>query len=73
MMKNKGALYSKIFRKAGLAWGKGDLQKAMQILREGMALAQAQGDTNVVHVFQQDLQRYQHLAADGATQRTPEE
>jgi hypothetical protein len=64
-MKNKGAQYSKIFRKAGLAWGKGDLQKAMQIVAEGMALAHSQGDTDVAQVLQQDLDRYQRLASQG--------
>jgi hypothetical protein len=67
-MKNKGAQYSKIFRKAGLAWGKGELQKAMQIVAEGMALAQSQGDTHVVQILQQDLDRYQRLATDLATE-----
>ena len=66
-MKNKGAQYSKIFRKAGLAWGKGELQKAMQIVAEGMALAQSQGDTHVAQVLQQDLDRYQRLATGVAT------
>ena len=63
-MKNKGAQYSKIFRKAGLAWGKGDLQKAMQIVAEGMALAHSQGDTAMAQVLQQDLDRYQRLASE---------
>ena len=72
-MINKGMQYSKIFRKAGLAWGKGDLQKAMQILAKGIALAQAHGDTHVVQVLQQDLERYQHLAAGRAPEGASEE
>ena len=63
-MKNKGAHYSKIFRKDALAWGKGDLQKAMQIVAEGMALAHSQGDTDMAQVLQQDLERYQRLASE---------
>ena len=66
-MKNKGAHYSKIFRKAGLAWGKGDLQKAMQIVAEGVALAHSQGDMDVAQVLQQDLHRYQRLASEVET------
>ena len=31
-MPRQGATYSKIFRKAGIAWGKGDLSKAIAIL-----------------------------------------
>jgi hypothetical protein len=70
---NKGMQYSKIFRKAGLAWGQGDLQKAMQILAEGIALAQAHGDSQVAQVLRQDLERYQHLAAGSVTEDVPEE
>jgi hypothetical protein len=66
-MQNKGAQYSKIFRRAGLAWGKGELQKAIQIVAAGLALAQSQGDTQVAQVLQQDLDRYQRLAPSVAT------
>jgi hypothetical protein len=62
-MQNKGAQYSKIFRKAGLAWGKGDLHKAMQIVAEGLAFAHSQGDTDMVQILRQDLERYQRLAS----------
>jgi hypothetical protein len=72
-MQNKGAQYSKIFRKAGRAWGKGDLQHAIQILVEGIALAQSQGDTHVVQVLQQDLDRYQRLTTGSATESAGEE
>jgi hypothetical protein len=72
-MKNTGAQYSKIFRKAGLAWGKGELQKAMQIVAEGVVLAQSQGDTHVAQVLQQDLDRYQRLATDLATEGARQE
>jgi hypothetical protein len=63
-MQSKGAQYSKIFRKAGLAWGKGDLQQAMQIVAEGLVLAHSQGDTDVAQVLLQDLHRYQRLASE---------
>jgi hypothetical protein len=62
-MKSKGAEYSTMFRKAGIAWGKGDLPKAMAILQDGIALAMARGDTDVVAVLQRELERYQRLAA----------
>jgi hypothetical protein len=62
-MKSKGAQYSKIFRKAGIAWGKGDVQKAIAILGAGLSLAAERGDTDVVQVLQRDLERYQRLAA----------
>jgi hypothetical protein len=68
-MQNKGAQYSKIFRKAGLAWGKGDLQKAMQIVAEGIVLAHSQGDTAMAQVLQQDLDRYQRLASEAEAEQ----
>lgn len=61
-MMSKGATYSKIFRKAGLAWGKGDLNKAMALLQEGLDLATERGDTDAACMLQADLERYQGLA-----------
>jgi len=63
-MASKGKQYSTIVRRAGLAWGKGDLQKAIVALQEGIAFATANGDSEVVRVFQRDLERYQRAAAD---------
>ena len=63
-MASKGKQYSTIVRRAGLAWGKGDLQKAIAALQEGIALATANGDSEVIRVFQRDLERYQRAAAD---------
>lgn len=62
-MTAKGKQYSMFIRRAGLAWGKGDLAKAIAALEDGIALATANGDTEVVRVFQQDLARYQRAAA----------
>ncbi|MGE3538110.1 MAG: hypothetical protein AB7N91_11835 [Candidatus Tectimicrobiota bacterium] len=52
-------------RRAGLAWGKGDLPAAIAAIQEGIALATDQGDTAMAHVLQQDLLRYQR-ALEGA-------
>jgi hypothetical protein len=60
---SKGKQYSTIVRRAGLAWGKGDLQKAVAALQEGITLATAHGDSEVIRVFQRDLERYQRAAA----------
>jgi hypothetical protein len=67
-MKSKGAQYSTFFRKAGMAWGKGDVHKAIAILTEGVALATARGDAQVAQVLRQDLKRYQRLAASTETE-----
>lgn len=62
-MTSKGKQYSTIVRRAGLAWGKGDLQKAIAVVQEGITLATANGDSEVIQVFQRDLERYQRAAA----------
>jgi hypothetical protein len=62
-MTSKGKQYSTIVRRAGLAWGKGDLQKAIAALQEGIALATEHGDGEVVRVLQQDLERYRRATA----------
>ena len=62
-MTNRGKQYSTIVRRAGLAWGKGDLQKAIATLQEGIALATAHGDSEIVQVLQRDLERYQRAVA----------
>ena len=61
-MTRKGKQYSTIVRRAGLAWGKGDFQKAIAALQEGIALATANGDNEVIRVLQQDLERYERAA-----------
>lgn len=60
-MKPKRAQYSKVFRKAGIAWGKGNVDKAIAILAAGLELAQEQGDMDVAQILQQDMARYQRL------------
>ena len=63
MTTSKGKQYSTIVRRAGLAWGKGDFQKAIAALREGIALATVHGDSEAVQIFQRDLECYQRAAA----------
>jgi len=46
-MTSEGKRYRTIVRRAGFAWGKGDLQKAITALQEGLALATANGDSEV--------------------------
>ena len=65
-MTNKGKQYSTIVRRAGLAWGKGDIHKAIAALEAGIVLATQNGDAEVVQVFQHDLERYQRAAAGEA-------
>ena len=62
-MTSKGKQYSTIIRRAGLAWGKGDIQQAIAALQAGIAVATQNGDAAVVQVFQHDLELYQRAAA----------
>ena len=62
-MTSKGKQYSTIVRRAGLAWGKGDIQKAIAALEAGIAVATQNGDAEVVQILQHDLERYQRTAA----------
>ena len=61
-MTNKGAQYSKVFRKAGIAWGKGNLDIAIAILQAGIALATEQGNTRMARLMLEDVERYQRIA-----------
>jgi len=65
-MMSQGKQYSTIVRRAGLAWGKGAIQKAIAALQEGIAGAMQHGDAGVVRVLQHDLERYQRAAAGEA-------
>jgi hypothetical protein len=58
----KGKQYATIVRRAGLAWGKGNLPQAIAALEEGITLATQNGDADMVRVFRQDMIRYQHAA-----------
>lgn len=61
-MTSKGAQYSKVFRKAGIAWGKGNLDAAIAILQVGIVLATEQGDTAMARLMRNDVERYQRIA-----------
>ncbi len=66
-MTSKGAQYSKVFRKAGIAWGKGNLDTAIAILQTGIALATEQGDVDMARLMQDDVERYQRIAQEGTS------
>jgi hypothetical protein len=65
-MTSKGKQYSTIVRRAGLAWGRGDIHQAIAALQSGIVLATQNGDVAVVQVLQRDLERYQRAAAGEA-------
>ena len=64
-MSSKGAEYSKFFRRAGIALGKGNVDKAIELLQDGYTLATERGDQAAAQRFQADIQTYQRMAAGG--------
>jgi hypothetical protein len=48
-----------------MAWGKGEVQKAIAIVQDGLALATKRGDAEAARLLQIDLERYRLVAAGG--------
>jgi hypothetical protein len=53
----KGARYSRIFRKAGVLLGKGRIARAVAVLEEGVALAEKWGDAGMARRFAAEVAR----------------
>lgn len=53
----KGQRYSKIFRKAGNLLSKGNLARAVDVLKEGEALATEMGDLGMARQFAAEIER----------------
>jgi hypothetical protein len=64
-MKSQGAQYRMMFCQAGMAWGKGDVHKAIAIVEDGLTLATGRGDSEAARLLQVDLERYRLVAASG--------
>jgi hypothetical protein len=47
----KGAHYARLFRKAGIFLGKGNIARAVAVLEEGRAFAEQQGDRAMARRF----------------------
>jgi hypothetical protein len=62
----KGQRYSKVFRKAGNLLSKGKIARAIEVLKEGEALATQMGDLGMARQFAAEAERAQKDApADG--------
>jgi hypothetical protein len=55
----KGERYARIFRKAGTLLGKGNIARAVEVFKEGVELANAQGDAKMAERFQGEVDRAQ--------------
>jgi hypothetical protein len=55
----KGERYARIFRKAGTFLGKGNIARAVEVFKEGVEFARAQGDERMAARFQAEIERAQ--------------
>ncbi len=53
----KGERYARTFRKAGVFLGKGNIARAVEILKEGEALANSLGDARMAKLFADEIAR----------------
>jgi hypothetical protein len=53
----KGELYARLFRKAGTFIGKGNIARAVEVLKEGRELAQSEGDAAMARRFDSEITR----------------
>jgi hypothetical protein len=55
----KGQRYAKVFRKAGNFLAKGKIARAIEVLKEGEALAKQMGDLGMARQFAAEAERAQ--------------
>jgi hypothetical protein len=53
----KGERYARMFRKAGVFLGKSNIARAVEILKEGEALARTLGDARMAKLFADEIAR----------------
>jgi hypothetical protein len=52
-----GLRYARIFRKAGVLLGKGNIARAIKVLEEGRVLAERRGDRGMARRFAAEVER----------------
>jgi hypothetical protein len=55
----KGERYARVFRKAGTFLGKGNIARAVEVFKEGVEVATAEGDARMAERFQAEINRAQ--------------
>lgn len=60
----KGQRYARIFRKAGTFLGKGNIARAIEVLKEGIEIARSLGDESMARRFEEDLRRAEQSSGD---------
>jgi hypothetical protein len=53
----KGERYARLFRKVGTFIGKGNIARAIEVLKEGQELAQSLGDLGMARRFSDEIAR----------------
>jgi hypothetical protein len=53
----KGERYARIFRKAGVYLAKGNLARALEVLKEGRDLAKSEGHAKMARLFEAEMER----------------
>jgi hypothetical protein len=53
----KGQRYAKVFRRAGNFLSKGKIARAIEVLKEGQALAEQLGDTAMARRYAAEIER----------------
>jgi hypothetical protein len=53
----KGERYARIFRKAGVYLAKGNVARALEVLKEGRDLADSEGHAKMARLFEAEMER----------------
>lgn len=53
----KGERYARLFRKAGVYLGKGNIARAVEVFKEGAELARSLGDDRMARRFEDEISR----------------
>jgi hypothetical protein len=58
----KGERYARIFRKAGVFLGKGEIPRALEVLNDGKKIAEREGDSKMAERFAAEIAAAEKLA-----------
>jgi hypothetical protein len=61
----KGERYARIFRKAGTLLGNGNIARAVEVFKEGVELAKAEGDAKMAERFRGEIERARASSQNG--------
>jgi hypothetical protein len=61
----QGERYARIFRKAGAYLAKGNVARALEVLKEGSKLAEREGHAKMARLFAAEIERSKILADPG--------